>query len=305
MLKLLPRLLFSRFEVYFTVSSNRKPLLPSGEPIGKGKGAYSRAPRRQPVALEIGVLPLWAPPSCGASPGPMSACTVAGGGAAAALGAACGSTRPGHGGAHRPPASALNARGLEPGAEQRLPGGTAAGQRGREAHGGPQQPPGQGDGRGGPGAPGRRLHVPRSLLPPGPGARARGPAGAPRRAGECGRAAGVGARRPGRLGGHVSVSLLEPGRRPRGPPSDRGPRLPRRDPFWAGGQYPRWPRAEDPPLPALPEENSGVAASAKGLAGRRGAPNFDFPRLDAGAQPEDEEMSPNEYLHSRNSVSGP
>lgn len=37
-------------------------------------------------------------------------------------------------------------RGLGPDARQRLLGGSAAGQRGREAHGGPEQPPSQGDG---------------------------------------------------------------------------------------------------------------------------------------------------------------
>lgn len=98
-----------------------------------------------------------------------------------------------HGGAGRLGVAAV-ARGLGPGARQRLFGGSAAGQRGCEAHGGPEQPPGQGDDRGGPGAPGRRLHVSSQLVRPGPGAGTRVTAGAPRRAGErrVGRAAALG-----------------------------------------------------------------------------------------------------------------
>lgn len=161
----------------------------------------------------------------------MSGCAVAGGGAAAlARPAAQLGLR--HGGPYLLAARAPSARGLGPSARQRLSRCTAIGQRGREAHGGPEQPPGQGDGRGGPGAPGRQLHVPRHLLSAGLGAGARGPAGTPRRAGERGGPSplvafvgrlrappglrksgpGRGALAPG--AGHVSVSLLGAARGP-------------------------------------------------------------------------------------------
>lgn len=138
---------------------------------------FIQAPRGCPVAPETGSFLAGPQPSCVAVVQSAVAPWRRGRGARRRRSAR------GHGGAGRLGAAAV-VRGPGPGSGQRLFGGSAAGQRGGEAHGGPEQPLGQGDGRGGPGAPGRRLHITSQLFRSGPGAGTGVAAGAPRRAGE-------------------------------------------------------------------------------------------------------------------------